>query len=131
MNHARACEILGVSPDADETTIKLSYHQLVRVWHPDRFADDAALQERAERQLREINAAHDVCLKHDPAATPRSEVETPWYPPPNEAVVRSSYGEPVSNFRRPDGARPNYDGAGLFLLFIVFAVGALMIVLAT
>lgn len=40
----------------------------MRVWHPDRFAGDAALQEKAGRKTQEINEAYRVLLRHDGSA---------------------------------------------------------------
>lgn len=129
MNHTRACQILGVPTDASGPTIKLSYHQLARVWHPDRFVDDQPLRERAERQLCEINAAYDVCLKGAEAAEPLFERETPWYPPPPEPVMRSQARGYATG--RSEQARPDYDSMGMFLLLVFAIVAAVMIVLVT
>ncbi len=133
MNHQRACQILGVPTDASVTTIKLSYHQLVRVWHPDRFADDQPLWERAERQLREINAAYDICLRGEPEAEePIVERETPWYPPPSESVMRNAASAyPWSHPRQPERARPDDNMMGLLWLVVFFTVGAALIMLVT
>jgi hypothetical protein len=46
--------MLEVRPDASWEEIQRAYHDLVRVWHPDRFASDRRLQERAERKLQQI-----------------------------------------------------------------------------
>ena len=131
MNHQRACQILGVPTDASVTTIKLSYHQLVRVWHPDRFADDQPLQERAEWQLRQINVAYDICLRGKPSPEePSLERETPWYPPPSESV-RTGFGSPTGFVHQQEEARLDGNMMGLVWLAIFFAVGAAMIMLAT
>ena len=49
-------QILGVSRDADESTIKRAYRQLARQHHPDVAEDKAA----AEHRFKEINEAYEV-----------------------------------------------------------------------
>ncbi len=60
---SRAHEILGVSPGASQDEVKESYRELIKVWHPDRFAHDAKLQEKAQLKLQEINHAFDELNK--------------------------------------------------------------------
>ena len=50
-------EILGVSKDADEKTIKKSYRKLAMKWHPDRNKDN---NEEATQKFQEINQAFAV-----------------------------------------------------------------------
>jgi DnaJ-class molecular chaperone len=57
-------ELLGIKSDASDEEIKRAYRDLVLVWHPDRFAHNPTLQEKAQDKLKEINAAHDFILKH-------------------------------------------------------------------
>jgi curved DNA-binding protein CbpA len=47
--------ILHLKPDASEAEIQQGYRDLVRVWHPDRFAADARLQKIAEEKLSQIH----------------------------------------------------------------------------
>ena len=49
-------ELLGVSRDADGTTIKTSYRKLALQYHPDRNPDDA----EAENRFKSINEAYAV-----------------------------------------------------------------------
>jgi molecular chaperone DnaJ len=51
-------ELLEVSRDADEGTLKSSYRKLAMKWHPDRNPGDAA----AEAKFKQISEAYD-CLK--------------------------------------------------------------------
>lgn len=53
---------LGVSNDASESEIKKAYRNLVKVWHPDRFSHDPALQEYAQNKLKDINDAYSLLV---------------------------------------------------------------------
>src|SRR4051794_25196065 len=66
--------ILGVRSDATEEEIRQAYHDLARVWHPDRFQSDPRLQQVAQERLREIIAAYRT-LK---GATRRKSEEQPF-----------------------------------------------------
>ena len=50
--------VLGLAPGASEQEIKTAYRDLAKVWHPDRFAHDPRLQQKAQEQLKEINDAY-------------------------------------------------------------------------
>ncbi|MBQ7499725.1 MAG: DnaJ domain-containing protein [Clostridia bacterium] len=51
--------VLGVSRDADDETIKKAYRELVKKYHPDKYANDPAFKELAEEKMKEINEAYD------------------------------------------------------------------------
>jgi len=53
----RYFEILGLKPGASLDEVKEAYLDLVKVWHPDRFAHDPKLQQKAQEKLKEINDA--------------------------------------------------------------------------
>eukprot|EP01025_Chloroclados_australasicus_P038787 TRINITY_DN4005_c0_g1_i4.p1 TRINITY_DN4005_c0_g1~~TRINITY_DN4005_c0_g1_i4.p1 ORF type:complete len:470 (-),score=80.65 TRINITY_DN4005_c0_g1_i4:246-1655(-) len=50
-------DILQISPDADETTIKKAYRKQAMKWHPDRNQDNT---KEAEEKFREIAEAYEV-----------------------------------------------------------------------
>jgi curved DNA-binding protein CbpA len=52
-----AFRTLGLESDASAQAIKEAYRDLVKVWHPDRFASDARLQAKAQEKLTQINSA--------------------------------------------------------------------------
>ena len=56
----RYYEILGLTPDAPIEARKQAYKDLVKVWHPDRFAHDPRLQQKAQEKLQEINEAYET-----------------------------------------------------------------------
>jgi hypothetical protein len=52
-------ELLGVAPGASMQELKTAHRDLAKVWHPDRFAHDPRLQQKAQEKLKEINEAYD------------------------------------------------------------------------
>jgi curved DNA-binding protein CbpA len=76
----RCLELLGLKPGASAQEIKAAYRDLAKVWHPDRFAHDARLQEKAQNKLKEINEAYEALLtgtfKRTSNSPPRSASET-------------------------------------------------------
>jgi curved DNA-binding protein CbpA len=51
-------DVLGVSRDAAQSTIKAAWRKLAREHHPDLTQDDPAAAERATRRMAEINRAY-------------------------------------------------------------------------
>ncbi len=62
---------LGLTPEASPEDVREAYKVMVKVWHPDRFAHDPALQLQAQEKLKEINEAYERLqgLKPDTDAT--------------------------------------------------------------
>lgn len=52
-------EVLGVSPDADEETIKKAYRTLAKKYHPDKYVN-TPMAETASEKMKEINEAYDI-----------------------------------------------------------------------
>lgn len=52
-------ELLGVAPGVSVQELKTAHRDLAKVWHPDRFAHDPRLQQKAQEKLKEINEAYD------------------------------------------------------------------------
>lgn len=55
---------LDLKPGASYDEVKHAYRELAKVWHPDRFGDDAKLKARANVKLGEINAAYERLKNH-------------------------------------------------------------------
>lgn len=55
-------QILGLKAGASLDAIKEAYHDLVQVWHPDRFEYNPQLQKKAQRTLKSINWAYETLL---------------------------------------------------------------------
>lgn len=53
-------KVLGISPDATDDEVKKAYRTLAKQYHPDRYQNaTAAVQEQADRKMKEINSAYD------------------------------------------------------------------------
>jgi hypothetical protein len=84
-------ETLGLEPGASRDDVKKAYRDLSKVWHPDRFIGDPALQRKAEEQLKAINDAyrHLESYEPSPALVPGGDgVRTPVGRPMRERVLR-------------------------------------------
>lgn len=85
MDIQRCYEILEISPTATVDEIKRIYRDMVAVWHPDRFAHNPRLQERAGKKLQEMNQAYDTLTallgepgeagQKKPSATPAMQLD--------------------------------------------------------
>lgn len=56
-------EILGVSENADDETIKKAYRELVKKYHPDNYKDNP-LSDLANEKLQKINEAYEYITKN-------------------------------------------------------------------
>jgi hypothetical protein len=66
MDVYRAYKILGLYPGASQEEVRRQYRDLAQVWHPDRFAHNERLQQKAQRNLKRINEAFEVLRDYDP-----------------------------------------------------------------
>ncbi len=65
MKQERCYKILEVSPSASAAEIKQAYLDMVQIWHPDRFGSNPRLRTRAEKKLKEVNAAFSSLENRD------------------------------------------------------------------
>ena len=65
MTREQALKALELHPGASSQEIVQAYRDLALVWHPDRFAHNTRLQEKAFERFREINAAYAVLRAYD------------------------------------------------------------------
>jgi len=65
-NLERAYRVLGLTPGAPRETVHRAYRDLAQVWHPDRFAHNPRLQDKAEENLRRINKAYELLREYEP-----------------------------------------------------------------
>ena len=57
-------EVLGISENADEETIKRAYKELVKKYHPDKYVNNP-LADLAAEKMKEINKAYDMLTKNN------------------------------------------------------------------
>lgn len=83
LERLRDLELLDLSVDATQADIKHAYRQLVQIWHPDRFEHDQQLKQRAENELKKLNAAYERLTARErtdarsPGASPGSRESRP------------------------------------------------------
>jgi hypothetical protein len=68
MTRDEALRILGLGEDATEADIKLAYKEMAQILHPDKYADNKKLAQRATEQFKNVNAARDELLSRSRAA---------------------------------------------------------------
>ncbi len=59
MNRTEALNILGLDEDATASDIKVAYKECVQILHPDRFANNKRLADRATEQFKRLQDAYD------------------------------------------------------------------------
>lgn len=83
-------EVLGVSENADEETIKKAYRELVKKYHPDKYVNNP-LADLAGEKIKEINKAYDMLMN-------KNKSSNTGYSSPN-ANTRGSYTGGAQNFQ--------------------------------
>lgn len=72
MKRSECYRILDLPDGASAEEIKRAWRELNKIWHPDRFGNDAELRRRAEEKLKQINMAYEF-LRREGAGKARSE----------------------------------------------------------
>ncbi len=114
MDRDEAYHILGVKSGASPEDLRQAYRDLVKVWHPDRFAHDPKLQQKAQERLKEINTAFALVESLPPeAGAGAASGPIPSPPrPPSRGRSRSRQAPPTPPPEgreaggRPEGRRP-------------------------
>ena len=63
MNRTEALRILGLDNDATADDIKAAYKETAQILHPDRFAGNKKLQDRATEQFKNLQEAYEYLTK--------------------------------------------------------------------
>lgn len=67
MNRSEALRILGLDAAAPPEDIKAAYREMAQILHPDRFAGNKKLQDRATEQFKTLQEAYDVLTGKRPS----------------------------------------------------------------
>lgn len=59
MNRTEALRILGLDEDATADDVKTAYKETAQILHPDRFASNKKLQDRATEQFKNLQEAYE------------------------------------------------------------------------
>ena len=106
---------LDLEPGADLASVRQSYRQLVKVWHPDRFGNDQKLQAVANDKLKRINSAYETLV----ALLESGGKAQPSSPPKAEEPPKATKATPASEIYRAGldryYARDYKSAANLFL----------------
>ena len=70
MNRTEALRILGLDDDATPEDVKTAYKETVQILHPDRFASNKKLQDRATEQFKNLQEAYDYLTSGKARAPP-------------------------------------------------------------
>jgi tetratricopeptide (TPR) repeat protein len=88
-------QILGLKAGASLDAIKEAYHDLVQVWHPDRFEYNPQLQKKAQDTLKSINWAYETLL--DSLTKVRAEKDCDRTSRPQQETSQGSYQGSAKN----------------------------------
>ena len=103
-------EILGLGPGASQEQVKQAYRDLAKVWHPDRFAHDPRLQQKAQEKLKGINEAYEH-IRSSPPSPPTSA--SPQREGPRPSTTRSGPRPSRQSFQKQKSRAPLVFGAVL------------------
>jgi len=70
-------KVLGLSCGATAEEIREAFRGLAKLWHPDRFAQDPALQKHAESRMVEINEAYRALCAYQRVSTGATNGDRP------------------------------------------------------
>jgi hypothetical protein len=88
-NYERYCELLEVPPGASPEEIQRSFRELIKIWHPDRFADQPELQRRATQKTSELTRAFQW-LRRNEQIRHHPETPSPRTPETILALLRNT-----------------------------------------
>jgi uncharacterized protein YjbI with pentapeptide repeats len=88
---ARYYGILGLEPGASAEEVKQAWRDLAQVWHPDRFAGNERLRQKAQEKLTEVNEAYQI-LRDESAGQRTRASREPYASPTNNHWQRPEDG---------------------------------------
>jgi DnaJ domain len=126
----RAFAILGLRPGCSPVEIKNRYKQLVRTWHPDRWADNSTNEMEAAQRMRDINWAWQILQQATDASAEPHVARAHNNGAPTDAP--STFGRHLSDAEVKDivqaiGSQNPVKAIGGFLLWAIPLAGAFVI----
>jgi len=124
-------KILDVTPDTPWEDIKRAYHDMMKVWHPDRFAGDPRLQKIVEEKTKELTHAfkkieedyHSIKFYDDPLDEAKEASIKTKTKPPTEPPVKEGKPKPSSRYARKQEAEEkrkiSFKQVGLYIMAII------------
>jgi len=105
---SRCCRVLNVKPGASVEEVKQAYHDLVQIWHPDRFSENERLRNATQERLSEINVAYEYLKNNaiqngflvDPASASTTETATEFTPSSSPAASSQTSQSPGEEERK-------------------------------
>ncbi len=97
MNRLEALRTLGLDEDATSEDIKIAYRETVQILHPDKFASNKKLQERATEQFKYLQEAYDFLNSQKKSHNVSSKGKT------NQTSYSNSYTSAQKNEARIAG----------------------------
>jgi hypothetical protein len=132
----RWLQILGLEKGAAPEEIRRVYLDLVQVWHPDRFVNNARLRLKAQEKLKEINAAYHR-LTHRPQSAEQPDTKVSSHPTSDDSQheARTRAGGRAYTSRQSDHAAaatkvPTSQRQSRFTAAFIFSVLAIILALA-
>lgn len=124
---------LELEPGASLEQVKQAWRELVKVWHPDRFLNDAKMQRKAQERLKDINRAYEILSRFLTEGTsPRGSHVNPSNAHRQEEQeskeTKAGRGEPPGTPRGHDGSKPPQTpkrARTKAVYLLIFAVGVL------
>lgn len=89
MNRNEALHILGLEDDATAEDIKVAYRETVQILHPDKFAGNEKLQNRATEQFKRLQEAYELLSSGSGGSSRAARRGGPSSPSASGAAARS------------------------------------------
>ena len=103
---AEAYRTLDLQPGADLGLVRQAYRVLVKVWHPDRFANDPKLQTISDEKLKDINASYEAVVAYLASGSEAKQAPGPSHRsrPRNRLSVEEMYKSGLGRYYAGDRA---------------------------